>query len=69
MKLTATVQAIYRDKLKEPFDPLYQREAERILQQAKQHVDGPTLRATWAEGEKMTMEEALDLALKVVEEM
>ena len=55
--------------LNEPLGPLTKREADSAIVQARQHIDESTFNAAWAEGEKMSLDEVLDLALKTVEEM
>jgi hypothetical protein len=60
--------AFYTNILKEKFFPLMKREVDSAIAKAKQHLSEEDFNRAWAEGEKMTIDEALDLALKIVEE-
>ncbi len=58
----------YSQKYDEPLDPFFVRDANNTIAQTRHHLDESTFNAAWAEGEKLSLAQALDLALKVVEE-
>ena len=49
--------------------PLITRDFEKVLNQTRLHFNESAFQAAWAEGEKMTIDEALDLALKTLDEI
>jgi tetratricopeptide (TPR) repeat protein len=63
------LHAYYRNILKEKFFPLVKREVDSALAQGKQHLSEADFNLAWAEGEKMTIEQAIDLALKTLDEI
>jgi len=68
VRILGAVQAYYRN-IKDPIHPLRKRDSDSAIAQARQHLDESAFNAAWAEGEKMSLDEALDLALKTLEEM
>jgi predicted ATPase/class 3 adenylate cyclase len=52
-----------------PINPLMKREADSASAKAKQLLSEADFNAAWAQGEKMTIDEAIDLALKTLDEI
>jgi hypothetical protein len=52
-----------------PEYPLMRRDFEKVLIQIRLHINELEFQAAWAEGEKMTIEQARDLALKTLDEI
>ena len=63
----SSVPATVLAALNLPINPLMKRESDRAIANARQHMTESDFNAAWVEGEKMTMDQALDLALKLVE--
>ena len=62
------LHSYYTNTLKETFFPLVKREVDGAIAKARQHLSEADFTLAWAEGENMTIDQAIDLALKVVEE-
>ncbi len=69
VRVLGSIHSYYKNKLNQPIGPFMTRESDSAIAQARQRLDESTFNAAWAEGEKMSIDEALDLALKTVEEM
>ena len=69
MRVQGALHAYFKNKLNELIGPLTKRESDSAIAQARQRLDESAFNAAWAEGKKMTIDEALDLALKTVEEI
>ena len=69
VRVLGALDAYWRSNLGEQADPLMKREFDSAIAQARQRLDESAFSAAWAEGEKMSLDEALDLALKTLEEM
>jgi len=70
MRLLGAANTFLRVKnFDEPLDPFFIRDSDRAVAQAHQSLDKLTFDRVWAEGQKLTIDEAYDLALKVAEEM
>jgi len=69
VRVLGALNAYWRSNLGEQADPLMKREFDSAIAQAHQRLDESAFHAAWAEGEKMSLDEALDLALKTLEEM
>jgi predicted ATPase/class 3 adenylate cyclase len=69
VRLLGAVYVCIKNKVIEQRNPFFQRESDSAIAQARQHLDESAFNAAWAEGEKMSLDEALDLALKTLEEM
>lgn len=67
--ITAAVQADSSNRRKAPLDPLYQWEVDHVIAEAHNVLDDSAFNLAWAEGEKMTIEEALDLAHKTLDKI
>ncbi len=68
IRMLGAVHAYSRNK-KGAIHPLRKRDSDSAIAQAHQHLDESAFNAAWAEGEKMSLDEALNLALKTLEEM
>jgi tetratricopeptide (TPR) repeat protein len=69
VRILGAIHAYYKNIINEPIDPLMTRESDNAIAQACQHLDESAFNAAWAEGEKMSLDEVLDLALKTLEEI
>ena len=69
MRLLGAVRAYYKNKIDELIDPLLTRESDSAIAQARERLDDSAFNAAWTDGEKISLDEALDLALKTLEEM
>ncbi len=69
LRVLGAIHAYYRNKIKGPINPLRKRDSDSAIAQAHQRLDESAFNAAWAEGEKMSLNEALNLALKTLEEM
>jgi predicted ATPase/DNA-binding XRE family transcriptional regulator len=68
VRVTGAAHA-YLQKFDEPLESFFLRNSDRAVAQARQHLDEFAFNEAWSEGEKMTINEAYDLALKTVEEL
>jgi len=68
-RILGAIHSYYDNIIKEPIDPLMLRESDKAIAQARQHLDESTFNNAWTQGEKMSLDEVIDLALNVVEEM
>jgi tetratricopeptide (TPR) repeat protein len=62
--LLAVVDALLEGGDKGSLDPVDEAEYQRNLAIARQQLDEATFNAAWAEGQKMTLEQAIELAMK-----
>jgi predicted ATPase/class 3 adenylate cyclase len=69
VKLMGLLHAHYHDQLKEQIPPLIERELKSAAAQARPHLDESTFNLAWAEGAKMTRDDGLRLALKILDEI
>jgi len=69
MQVLGALHAYFKNILNEPFGPLTKRDSDSAIMQARQRLDESAFNAAWTEGEKMSLDEALDLALKTLEGM
>ena len=69
LSIVAALDARQANSLENPMGPFYQREQERVLAQARLKLNTSAFDAACAEGEKMTIDEAIDLALKTLNEI
>lgn len=69
MQLLATVNVCIKNKVIDQRNPFVQRESDSAIAQARQHLDELAFNTAWTEGEKMSLDEALELALKTLGEM
>ena len=68
-RILATVHAYHTSKVNPPMIPLFKPDFEKALSQARLKLGEAAFEAAWAKGEMMDLKEALDLALKTLEEM
>ena len=59
----------YLQKFDEPLDRFFVRDSERVASEGHKILDNLSFASAFAEGQKMSLDEALDLALKTMEEM
>jgi hypothetical protein len=57
----------YWKQLGLPINPFLKRESDSAIAKVRPYLDQSEFDQAWAEGEKMTIEEAIDLALKSLE--
>ena len=69
MRVLGAIHVYYKNKLNQPIGPFMTRESDSAIAQARQRLDESAFNTAWAEGEKMSLDEALDLALKTLEEL
>jgi len=69
MRVLGAIHVYYKNKLNQPIGPFMTRESDSAIAQARQRLDESAFNAAWAEGEKMSLDEAVDLALKTLEEL
>ncbi len=66
--LSAANNYLRLKNLDEALDPFFIRDSDHAIAQARKYLDESAFNMAWVEGQKLTIEEAYDLALKVVEE-
>ncbi|HEU0297146.1 MAG TPA: tetratricopeptide repeat protein, partial [Anaerolineales bacterium] len=69
MRILGAIHTYYRNKIKDPIHPFRKRENDSVIAQARQRLDESAFNAAWAEGEKMSLDEAIELALKTLDEL
>jgi hypothetical protein len=69
LSIVAALDARQANSLENPMGLFYQREQERVLAQARIKLNPSAFDAIWAQGEKMTIDEAIDLAHKILDEI
>jgi len=69
IRVLGAIHAYYRNEIKGPINPLRKRDSDSAITQVRQRLDESAFNVAWAEGKNMSIDEALDLALKTVEEM
>ena len=69
VRVLSAVHAYYKNNINEPIDPLMIKESDRTSAQAYQHLNESSFNEAWDEGEKITLNEAIELALKTLDEM
>ena len=69
MRVLGAIHVYYKNKLNQPIGPFMTRESDNAIAQARQRLDESAFNAAWAEGAKMSLDEALDLALNTLAEM
>ncbi len=68
-RILAVVHAYHANKANPPMGPHAKHDFENTLSQVHLQLSEAAFEAAWKEGEKMSMNEALDLALKTLEEI
>jgi hypothetical protein len=63
------LHATFRNQLHRSIDPLLIRSLERAITKAQLHLSEPALDTAHAEGEKMSIDQAIDVALKTLDEI
>jgi hypothetical protein len=69
LRIAAALYVRQTNVLKEPIDPFHQKEQDRVLDQAHLMLGPSAFDAAWSEGEKMTVDQAINLALKTLDEL
>ena len=65
--LLGAVQASHEDGA--PLDVIARKDFDYVISQAGRHMDETEFAAAWSEGKSITLDEALDLAIKALDEM
>jgi hypothetical protein len=67
--VVACKTAYFWNTLNLPTNSLLKKESDIDIAMARQYLSETEFNLAWADGEKMTIEEAFDLALKTLDEM
>jgi hypothetical protein len=70
LKILAALHAYY-DKTEgtQPLEPLFRKDREDAIAQAHLHLEESAFNEAWEAGEKMSLDDAIDLGIKIVQEM
>jgi len=69
VKILSAIHAFFGKQVREPPNPLYVIESDNVIAKARQQLNEVKFNQAWAEGENMTIEEALNLAQDMIEAM
>jgi predicted ATPase/class 3 adenylate cyclase len=69
MKILSAIHTFFRQQVREPPNPLYVIESDDVIAKARQQLNKVKFNQAWAGGETMTIDQALDLALKILDEI
>jgi len=69
LQIVGMLYDYYWKQLGLPINPLMKRESDSAIAKARKQLSESDFNAAWAEGEKMSIEEAIDLALKTLDEI
>lgn len=69
LQVLGAIHAYYENKIKNPMHPLRKRDYDKAMAQARQSLEESAFNSAWVDGEKMSLDEALNLTLKTLAEM
>jgi predicted ATPase len=69
LKILGMLHDYYWKQLGLPINPLMKRESDNAIAKAKQQLDESSFNEAWAAGAKMTIDEAIDLALQTLDKI
>jgi hypothetical protein len=70
LQILAALDAYYsKTEGTQPLEPIFRNDREHAIAQARQRLDEPAFQVAWEAGEKMSLDEAVDLGIQIVQEM